>query len=144
MEYVSSFEKQKIDAEFVHRFLTNSYWAKGISLETVKQSIDNSLVIGMYKNDKQVGFARVITDSTTMAYLADVFVDSSHQGRGLAQKMLTDLFEHDNLQGLRRVLLATSDAHDLYKKFGFTSLAQPEIMMEINKPNIYQRNAIGS
>lgn len=137
----SSFDSSQIDVEFVHRFLTQSYWAKGITIDIVTRSINNSLVIGMFdKNDKQVAFARAVTDAATVAYIADVFVDPRYRKQGISKQMLAQLFAHKDLKGLRRMLLATSDAHTLYKRFGFDSVKQIEIMMEKVVPDIYQQS----
>ena len=139
--FETSFEKSRIDIEFVHRFLTQSYWAKGIGIDIVEDSIKNSLVIGTYnENGQQIAFARAITDSATFAYIADVFVDPEYRKKGISKHMLAELFAHNQLQGLRRIMLATSDAHQLYKKFGFQSIEQIDIMMEKLIPNIYQRS----
>jgi GNAT superfamily N-acetyltransferase len=134
-----STDAARIDHELVHRFLETSYWAAGIPREVVDRSIENALCFGMYEEIRQVGFARVISDFTTFAYLADVFILESHRGRGLAQWLMEAILAHPGLQGLRRWLLVTRDAHGLYRKVGFTDLAHPERMMEIVAPDIYRK-----
>jgi predicted N-acetyltransferase YhbS len=117
----------RVDVEVVHRYLSEeSYWAKGITRELVERSIANSLPFSAFDGDAQVGFARVITDYATYAYLADVFVLPSHRGRGIAKLLMKAIVEHPKLQGLRRWSLVTRDAHRLYAQFGFTPLDAPE------------------
>jgi GNAT superfamily N-acetyltransferase len=129
----------RLDLAVVHDYLSRSYWAEGIPLETVRRSIANSLSFGIYRGTRQVGFARVVTDRATFAYLADVFVLDAERGRGLARWLMEVIMEHTELQGLRRWLLATRDAHGLYAKFGFESPANPGNMMHIVVPGIYLR-----
>jgi len=129
--YLISTDRQRLDVEFIHRFLsTNAYWAPGRSFETVKRSIENSLNFGLYKADKQIGFARVVTDYATFAWLADVFVVPEHRGEGLGKWLIESITSVQELGGLRRWLLATRDAHDLYRQFGFTNLSEPDRWME--------------
>ena len=128
--YLISTDITRLDLELIHNFLKRSYWASGIPAEVVERSVENSLVFGLYKEGEQVGFARVVTDCATFAYLADVFVMESHRGRGLSKWMMGVVFSHPRLQGFRRWLLATQDAHGLYRRYGFTGLARPEIFME--------------
>ena len=130
-------DKSRLQLETIHRFLSESYWAKGVSLDVVRRAVENSLCFGVYDGDAQVGFARVISDYATFAYLADVFVLESHRGRGLASRLMTAVVSHPQLQGLRRWVLATRDAHGLYAKFGFTPLAAPERFMELHNPLAY-------
>jgi GNAT superfamily N-acetyltransferase len=125
--------------EAVHRFLAASYWAKGIPPETVQRSIENSLSFGLYRGEEQAGFARVITDKATFAYLCDVFVLEEFRGRGLGKWLIEAVSRHPDLQGLRRWVLATLDAHGLYQQFGFTPLGRPDRFMEIYTPNFYMR-----
>ena len=127
-DYEISTDPARIDAVVVHEFLTNSYWAKGIPLETVRLSIENSIPFGVYHGQQLVGFARIISDRATFAYLADVFILPSHRGRGLSRWLMECIMGHPDLQGLRRWMLATKDAHGLYAKFGFTPLKSPESM----------------
>ena len=130
-------DPERLDVAVVHGFLTDSYWAKGIPVETVRRSIRNSLCFGLYEGSRQIGFARVVTDRATFAYLADVFVLESHRGRGLALRLMDAVTSHPSLQGLRRWVLATQDAHGLYAKYGFTPLAAPERFMERHDPTVY-------
>ena len=140
-EYVISTNPQRLDLTLIHGFLRQSYWAQNIPLETVQRSIEHSLCFGLYAGDaaprQQVGFARVITDRATFAYLADVFVVEAYRGRGLSKWLMEVIMGHPELQGLRRWHLATRDAHELYRKFGFTELSQPSIFMERHAPNAY-------
>jgi GNAT superfamily N-acetyltransferase len=127
-----------IDVHAVHEYLSlKSYWAKNIPLETVKKSIDNSLCFGVYKDDRQIGFARWITDRATFGYLADVYIEDEFRGLGLSKKMMSLMLFHKDLQGLRRYMLATLDAHQLYTQFGFKPLENPESIMAIVIKNAY-------
>jgi GNAT superfamily N-acetyltransferase len=128
-----------MDVSMIHEFLRNSYWAKNIPRAVVARSIRNSICVGVFHKGKQVGFGRVITDRATFAYLADVFVLPEHRGRGAAKAMLRAVLAHRQLQGLRRWMLATLDAHGLYKKFGFTALSHAERYMTIHDPEVYRR-----
>ena len=139
MAYGISFDKDDLQLEVIHGFLTKAYWSEGIPRETVKKAIKGSFCVGCYAEDgRQAGFARVITDHATFAYLADVFVLPDHTGQGLARKMVKGLLAHDDLQGLRRWALATADAHGVYETLGFKNIMQPELFMEINDPDIYR------
>ncbi len=136
--FIFSDDKRKIDIVAVHEFLSKrSYWAKDIPLERVRTSIENSLCFGIYKDSKQVGFARWITDKATFAYLADVYVEEQYRGLGLSKKLLSLMLFHTDLQGLRRYMLATLDAQDLYTQFGFKPIENPERLMAISIPNPY-------
>lgn len=137
-EFVVSTDKNRIDLDVVHNFLTESYWAKGISRQVVARSIENSLCFGVYGDGKQVGFARVISDCATFAYIGDVFVLDSHRGHGLGKWLMECIMAHPRLQGLRRWSLVTADAHGLYTKFGFTPLKAPEKYMEKHNPDVYK------
>jgi GNAT superfamily N-acetyltransferase len=128
--YLLTTEKARLDLEVVHIFLKTSYWAAEISADVVIRSVENSLAFGPFEGDEQVGFARVVTDYATFAYLADVFVLEPHRGRGLGKWMMEVVFSHPELQGLRRWIRATRDAHELYRKYGFTELEEPPIFME--------------
>ena len=140
MEIVISADPSRLDIPVIHRFLTEeSYWAKGIPLETVERSIRNSMAFGVYDGDRQVGFARVITDRATFGYLADVFILPEYRGRGLAGRLVREILAHPELNGLRRWMLATADAHGVYRKAGFGEIAKPERFMEISDPDIYSR-----
>jgi len=138
--FIFSDDKSKIDVSTVHLFLsTKSYWAQGIPLEIVRKSVENSLCFGIYQGTKQIGFARWITDRATFAYLADVYVDEEFRGQGLSKKLMTLMLFHPDLQGLRRYMLATRDAHNLYSQFGFKALENPENIMGITINNIYKK-----
>jgi GNAT superfamily N-acetyltransferase len=139
-EFLITTDRARLDLDAVHGFLTNSYWAKGIPREVVEQSIENSLCFGIYSGGggAQVGFARVISDFATYAYVADVFVLESHRGRGLGKALMECIMQHPALQGLRRWNLTTRDAHELYAAFGFVPPKWPERYMEILRPNIYE------
>ncbi len=129
-----STDKKRLDPEAIHDYLSNhSYWAKGRTMEEVLRTIDHSLCFGVYHNREQIGFARVITDYTTFAYLADVYILESHRKQGLSRWMMEVILAHPQLQGLRRFMLATRDAHPLYEKFGFKSVSKPDRWMEIFK-----------
>ena len=132
-----SFDKSKLDVEAIHAFLVSTYWSPGIPRETVELAINNSLCVGGYVDGQQVAFARLVTDRATFAYLADVFVIPSHRGRGLSRHLLETLMAHPDVQGLRRMLLVTRDAHYLYAKFDFKQLAAPDRFMERHNPNAY-------
>ena len=131
-------EKEKMDIDFIHSFLNRSYWAEGISKEIIRRSVEGALCFGVFENDKQVGFARMITDRATFAYLADVFIIEEYRGLGLSKWLMEVILSHPDLQGLRRMMLATRDAHDLYKKFGFTPLNKVDRWMHIHHPDIYK------
>jgi GNAT superfamily N-acetyltransferase len=137
--FTVSTDRSKLDRRVIHEFLAGSYWAKAIPREIVDRSIENALCFGLYEEDRQVGFARVITDRATFAYLADVFVLESHRGRGLAAWLMECILAHPDLRGLRRWMLVTRDAHPLYRKVGFRELAHPERIMEMTFPRIYER-----
>lgn len=128
-----------VDLEVVHAFLASSYWARGIPRETVERSIRHSVPFSLFRGDRQIGFARVITDRATFAYLADVFVTAAERGRGLGAWLVDTALAHPELQGLRRWMLATRDAHALYAKHGFRAVADPSILMTIHDPEIYTR-----
>lgn len=132
------FDKSRLDVGAIHAFLSNAYWSPGIPLQTVERAIENSLFIGGYINGLQVAFARMVTDKATFAYLADVFVIPSHRGQGLSRRLVGTLLSHPELQGLRRMLLVTRDAHGLYAKFDFSPLAAPDRFMERHNPNAYR------
>ena len=163
-DYIISTDKDKLDIDFIHSFLTRSYWAEGISKKVVARSIEGSLCFGVFLNNpptpasagkptasasesklvvtasegKQVGFARMITDQATFAYLADVFIDEDHRGKGLSKWLMKVILSHAGLQGLRRIMLATRDAHALYAQLGFTPVNNPERWMQIHNPDVYK------
>jgi len=136
-----STDPSRLDRSLIARFLAGSYWAKGIPQEVVDRSIEGSLCFGLYRGPKQLGFARVITDYATFAYLADVFVVETSRGEGLGVWMMEVIMRHPRLQNLRRWMLATRDAHRLYEKFGWRSLENPERIMEIVDPEIYLKKS---
>ena len=129
----------RLDMDVIHGFLTDAYWSQGIPREVVERAVRNSLCFGLYDGERQVGFARVVTDRATFAYLADVFVLESHRGRGLSKLLVAEILGHPSLQGLRRWVLATRDAHSLYAQYGFKGLAAPERFMELHDPDVYRR-----
>jgi len=138
-EFVISTDPARLDLDVIHDFLTNCYWAKGIPREVVARSIEHALCFGIYDGSgAQVGFARVISDFATVAYLGDVFVLESHRGRGLSNWMMECILRHPALQNLRRWILLTRDAHELYRKFGFTALKSPDRYMELHGPDVYE------
>ena len=128
-----------VDLEVVHRFLTASYWSPGIPKDTVARGVENSLPFSMFLGQRQVGFARAVTDRATFAYLADVFVAEDQRGKGLGRWLVETVLGHPELQGLRRWLLATRDAHALYRRFGFTAVADVSPLMTRHDPDVYTR-----
>jgi GNAT superfamily N-acetyltransferase len=147
MEYQISTDPTKLDLDLIHQFLSeHSYWARGIPRDVVARSIANSLCFGVYAvgeampklNWCQVGFGRVATDRATFAYLADVFILPEHRGQGLSKRLMDEILVHPDLQGLRRWMLATADAHDLYRKYGFERLSQPDRFMQRHDPDVYK------
>jgi len=136
--FIFSDDVNKLDAQAIHDYLSNgSYWAAGIPLDTVKRAMEHSLCFGIYKDTVQVGFARWITDRATFGYLADVYVLPEYQGKGLMRKLMSLMLFHKDLQGLRRYMLSTSDAHGLYEKFGFKAIDKPENFMAVVNRDIY-------
>lgn len=133
-----SSDKDKLDVATVHAFLSQETpWAKGMPRETLERAIAGSLCFGGYVAGKQVAFARVVTDHTTFAYLCDVFVLPEYRGNGYAHALLTQLFASESLQGLRRIMLATTDAHHVYRPHGFKALSNPALFMEVHDPDVY-------
>ena len=128
--YLISTDASMLDLEVVHGYLSRSYWAAGVPEDVVRRSIENSLCFGVYWGEEQAGFARVVTDRATFAYIADVFVLEEHRGQGIGKWLVEVILSHPELQGLRRWMLATRDAHDLYRRYAFTELARPGIFME--------------
>jgi len=136
--YLISTDKKKLDVELIHNFLTNeSGWSNGIPIEKVEKSINNSLNFGIYIEQNLIGYARVISDFSTIAYLGDVFILSEYRGLGLSKWLMETIMEHKELQDLRRWILLTSTAEWLYEKYGFSKLPEPEIYMEKFNPNVY-------
>ena len=137
-EYEISTDTRRLDLAVIHQFLAHeSYWSPGIPRAIVERAIDNSLCFGVYHHTAQVGFARVVTDKSTFALLADVFILSSHRGKGLSKWLMRCVVGHEDLQGLRRLLLMTWDAHGLYRQFGFQEIGNPSRFMEILRQDIY-------
>jgi GNAT superfamily N-acetyltransferase len=134
-EYRISTDQSLLNIPMIHKYLSEStYWATERPLDVVEKSIQNSLCFGIYKNKEQVGFARVITDYATFAWLADVFILEEHRGRGLGKWLMDVIIAHPDLQGFRRWVLATKDAHELYRRYGFSELKRPERFMERSDP----------
>ncbi|HLZ78429.1 MAG TPA: GNAT family N-acetyltransferase [Sphingomonas sp.] len=139
MSWTLSFDPDALDLDVIHGFLTTSYWSPGIPRETVARAIRGSLCVGAYRDGRQIGFARVVSDRATFAYLADVFVLEEARGQGIGRAMVRALMEHTQLQGLRRWFLATLDAHGVYEALGWQPIAHPERLLEITVPDIYRR-----
>jgi len=139
LEYALSFELADFQLDTVHSWLSrDAYWSKGLPRKVMERSFRNSLVIGLYHTELgQAGMARMVTDKATFAYLSDVYIAESHRGLGLANWLMETLMAHPDLQGLRRIMLATSDMHALYRKFGFRDVGQSKLLMEIIDPDIY-------
>ncbi len=132
-----STDDEKLDIAYVYNFLKETYWGKGRTYEGMKVMIKNSSVnFGMYDGDKQIGFARVLTDTLRFAYILDVFIDQEYQSRGLGLRLMKYVLEHESMKNVDKVALGTRDAHGVYEKLGFTALESPEIWMEKKKPNL--------
>ena len=145
--YTISSDASRLDVRAIHRFLTQeSYWAKGIPFDTVQRAVANSLCFGVYEeaSGRQVGFARLVTDRATFAYLADVYIEVAHRTRGLSKQLVRTVMAHPEAQGLRRWMLATADAHELYRQFGWSGLSKPERIMERVFPDIYKSTGSGN
>ena len=138
-DFTVTTDKRRIDVNYVHKFLTHSYWAEGIPIETIQRSIEGSICFSAFHFDTQVGFARVITDEATFAYLADVFIDEKFRRKGLSKWMMEIITNYPSLQGLRRFILATRDAHGLYRQFGFQPLNNVDRWMQIHSPDVYRK-----
>jgi GNAT superfamily N-acetyltransferase len=138
-EFLISTDPARLDLSVIHGVLTSCYWARGIPREVVARAIEHSLSFGVYDGSAQVGFARVVSDFATVAYLGDVFVLESHRGRGLGKWMMKCIMQHPALQNLRRWILLTRDAHGLYAEFGFTPVKSPERYMELHRPDVYEK-----
>ena len=138
-DYEISTDADRLDVEIIHTFLAqDSYWSRGIPRPIVERAIENSLCFGVYHRTGQVGFARIVTDRSTFALLADVFILEQHRGKGLSKWLMRCVVAHQDLQGLRRLLLLTSDAHGLYSQFGFEPIGSPSRFMEVLRPDVYQ------
>lgn len=134
----------EFDFDVIYGFLSRqAYWCKGVPVNIVRKAVDNSLCFAVFndgpRQSEQIGFARAITDKATFAYLADVFVLEPFRGRGISKWLIESILSHPDLQGLRRYVLATRDAHGLYEQYGFKALADPAMFMEVHKPDIYPR-----
>ena len=132
-------DKNQIDLDKVHQFLKTTYWSKDIPKEVVQKVIENSLTVGLLLEDQLIGFGRSITDYATFAYIADIYVKPEFRGKGYSKMIVQALLDKSGSEDLRRILLATSDAHGLYRKFDFKNLGKPENFLEINRPTIYQQ-----
>lgn len=140
--YTISTDQDKLDIPMIHQYLSEvSYWAQEVPLEVVRRSVRNSFCFGLYHGEKQVGFARLITDKTTFAYLCDVFVLPEHRGKGLSKWLLSVMHAHPDLQSLRRWVLVTRDAHGLYQQFGWETLPEDVVpkYMQLHKPDVYKK-----
>ena len=138
-EFELSDEKTSLQVERIHHLLKDAYWCTGISKEVITAAINGSLCFGVYTDGKQVGFARVVTDCATFAWLCDVIIDTAYRGKGLAKQLMSFILAHPELQGLRRICLATKDAHKLYEQYGFMVTQTPQNWMEIKDNEIYLR-----
>lgn len=139
-EFIISTDKSRLDIEMIHRFLSNdAYWSKNIPKSVVERSIGNAFCFGVYLGNQQVGFAKVITDYATIAYLGDVFILPEWRGRGLSVWLMETIMGHPELQGLRRWILLTSDAHRLYEKFGWKQIEDPTKWMDLHDKKVYQK-----
>lgn len=138
--FVISTDPARIDLDKVHAMLSSAYWSEGIPREIVERAIKHSLCFGIYADKEQVGIARVITDYTTYAYLCDVFIAEEFRGAGLGKWLVECIMAHPDLQGLRRFSLLTRDAHELYRRFGFSELKDPGRYMEIARPGMYKKH----
>ena len=136
--FTISTEIKRLQLDVIQEFLENeSYWANSRTIEQTTRAIENSICFGLYDGDQQIGFARVVTDEATFAYLGDVFILDEYRGRGLGKWLMEVIISHPRLQGLRRWVLATRDAHDLYRKYGFGELKFPDRWMERAAPDAY-------
>ena len=141
MSFRISTDKNELDIELIHSFLNNhAPWAIGISVDTVETAIKHSLCFGVFINELQIGFARLITDHATFGYLCDVFILPTHRSNGYGKQLIQHIFAMPDLKRLRRIVLVTADAHELYRPTGFVPLAQPERYMELHRPHIYQQS----
>ena len=138
-QYTISTDNERLDLSVIHDFISNqSYWGQGRKIETVQRSLDHSVNFGIFRNDQQIGFGRVVTDYATFAWVADVFIVEAHRGQGLSKWLMQSILSHPDLQGFRRWVLATKDAHELYRPFGFRELKRPERWMERPDPQMQE------
>jgi len=139
-EFCISTDKTKLDVDSIHGFLsTKAYWCLNIPKDTVQKAIQNSRCFGVYQNKKQIGFARVISDFSTIAYLGDVYILEEYRGKGLSKWLIETIMSDPNLQGLRRWILLTADAHGLYRQFGWTNIGEPDKWMTVHDKNVYSK-----
>jgi len=139
-EFTISTDKSRLQFDVIQSFLANdSYWAKTRTPEQTRTAIENSICFGLYHDDQQIGFARVVSDQATFAYLGDVFVLNEFRGQGLSKWLMETIVAHPDLQGLRRWVLATRDAHGLYEQYGFAPLVHPDRWMELSAPDAYKQ-----
>jgi GNAT superfamily N-acetyltransferase len=136
-QFEISLDPARVDVEAAHAYLSGSYWAQGIPMELLRKAIANSLCVAAFHQGAQVGFARVVTDKATFAYLADVYVLEAHRGRGLSRRLVAALLDHPEMQGLRRLMLVTRVANGLLEKFVFSAIEHPERVMERHRPYVY-------
>ena len=136
--YRISADPSQMDLDAIHGYLSQSYWAKGVPKQTLATALQNSLCFGVFFAEQQIGFARLITDKATFAYLADVYILEQHRGRGLSKWLMQEIMQHPENQGLRRIVLATKDAHSLYTQYDFKALADPDLFMELWTPGVYK------
>lgn len=146
MSYRVTDNKDEMDIDAIHDYLSSSYWAKNMPKSVLVKAIENSLcfavlAVDVNSKDKQVGFARLITDCATFAYLADVYILEEYRGKGLSKKMMQQIINHPQLQGLRRMMLATRDAHGLYEQYGFTALTEQKMFMQLWTPDVYSQTS---
>ena len=141
MQYEVSTDRSRFDVDLIHNFLCSSYWAADMPRDVLDRAIRHALCFGVLRGQTQVAFARVITDYATFAYLSDLFVVPEHRGRGVSKLLMRSILDHPELQGLRRFLLATKDAHGLYAQFGFKPLANPDDFMSIHNPDVYKKES---
>lgn len=135
-----STDNSKLDINSIHEFLsTKAYWSLNIPKDKVQMAIQNSLCFGVYQAEKQIGFARVISDFSTIAYLGDVYILEEYRGNGLSKWLMENIMNHPSLQGLRRWILLTGDAHSLYRQFGWSEIADPTKWMEFHNKNVYSK-----
>lgn len=141
MSYQITTDINEMDFDVIHQFIANSYWAKEIPKSVMRKALENSLCFALFEDKNQIGFARMITDKATFAYLADVFILPDHQGNGLSRLLMDEIVKHPDLQGLRRVMLATRDAHGLYAKYGFENIKDSSMLMQMLSPGVYTGSA---
>lgn len=143
--FTISTDKLRLDLDLIHDYLSSrSYWAKGVPYDTVVRAAENSMCFGVYEGENLIGYARVITDKATIAYIGDVFILETHRGRGLSKWLMECILNHPELQGFRRWILLTKDAHGLYKQFGFHEPEEPETYMEMRKNDVYKKESDNS